>query len=306
MRRRRLEAAVNIKSIILIAIIFIAIGILINFPQQLGITGMASGSRLTNLSVGVTGANPAIITFVAPPASTTPLETGTINVTFTFTMYDLDGYGDLNDSSVGGNFTLAGEIPRRNITCGKVGNIDTYRNNYSCTIPMYYWDGGGSWSVIAYGSDQGNKTLSANATQVFTYQELKAMTISPSALTWPAVTPGALFQNATNDPTVITNGGNYNSTINITALNLIGDTDINYNIGAANFSVGRTALTRCIGTNMTNGTTKLVVGSIANRGNQSVSGGGLENFYYCMPRVPPILLTQTYSTLNGGGWTITY
>jgi hypothetical protein len=35
-------------------------------------------------------------------------------------------------------------------------------------------------------------------------------------------------------------------------------------------------------------------------------GAGQVNLYYCIPKVPPYLQTQVFSTKNGGSWTIKY
>ena len=101
-----------------------------------------------------------------------------------------------------------------------------------------------------------------------------------------------------------------NSTINITGLNLIGETTPSEKIYAENFTAGISSPCDTTGINMTyliNNTAVTINNSVANRGNLSAGGGaGQENIYYCIPEVPSPLTSQTYSTNALGGWSIAY
>src|SRR3989344_5393195 len=92
------------------------------------------------------------------------------------------------------------------------------------------------------------------------------------------------------DTTIVNNTGNYNSSINVTAINLIGETTPSYVLPANNFTISRTTGgAECIGSAMVNATARTVKGTVSNRGNLSVgSGSGQENLYYCIPFVPII------------------
>jgi len=278
------------------------------------ITGRA-GSRPTNVTVTLTGINPAVINYVSAISATTPTELGVIPITFSVHMYDPDGVADLNDTSVYANFTMPSpttpQMPRTNESyCTLVADLDANTANYSCGIDMWYFDESGTWGVYVRGSDLGNGTMVFNTTTEFTYNQLKAMVIAPVSLTWLGLNVGAKNQTSNNDPTYINNTGNYNGTIDITGKDLLGEADSSYTLAAGNFSMdvnsGGDPPAECNRTNvMLNGTAITVAYSYSNPGNLSVgSGTGQEEFYYCISEVPQIM-SQTYST-KSGSWTISY
>ncbi|MBU1988971.1 MAG: hypothetical protein KKD94_05840, partial [Nanoarchaeota archaeon] len=149
-----------------------------------------------------------------------------------------------------------------------------------------------------------------NTTTTFQYNLLKAMVISPPSLSL-TVTTGAMNQTP-SEPTLINNTGNYNvSNISLTTINLYGETYTSFYIDVGNFTIdidtGGTPPAECAGgTSLTNGTAVNITNSLLDRGNHSVNDGvtGQEQFYYCIPEVPPVP-TQPYSTSAGGSWTIT-
>ena len=266
-----------------------------------------SANQPTNVSAAILGTTQAQIIFVSPISATTPIEATTVNVTFNVHMKDTDGVADLNDTSVMANLSRTGETRRVSGICALANDIDTTTANYSCSVYMWYWDGNGDWNVTVLGNDLGNLSWASNISTIFTYNLLRAMVIAPPALTWASLSVGATNQTSNNDPTIVNNTGNYNSSINVTAINLIGETTPSYVLPANNFTISRTTGgAECIGSPMVNATARTVIGTVANRGNLSVgSGSGQENLYYCIPFVP-IIPTQTYSTAAGGSWTISY
>ncbi len=164
-----------------------------------------------------------------------------------------------------------------------------------------------AWNVSVWGKDIGNGTTVYNSSTYFTYNLLKAMIVAPTSLTWAALNTATTNQKSNNDPTIINNTGNYNSTLQLTAINLLGQTSPSNMIPANNFTTsnndGTGALLEQSGKN---GTATTITGTVANRGNLSVgSGAGQENLYYCIPLVPNVP-SQTYSTQLGGSWTILY
>ncbi|MCX8159098.1 MAG: hypothetical protein N3D20_02300 [Candidatus Pacearchaeota archaeon] len=273
---------------------------------QKSITGRAT-SQPTNVSVSVIGTNPVQIIYVQPISSVNPTEASYTNVSFEVRVYDPDGVGDINVSSVYANFSRVGESTRFSGLCPKISDLNAYTSNFNCSILMWYWDGNGVWNVNVMASDIGNKSIRVNDTTYFTYNLLKAMIISPNALTWPALSTGATNEKSNNDPTIINNTGNYNGSVSVIGINLLGETSPSYNIPANNFSVGNNDGVVCAsGTILVNGTATTISGTSANRGNLSAGGGaGQENLYYCIPLVPNVP-SQTYSTLQGGSWTILY
>ena len=267
-------------------------------------TGKAA-AQLTNVTVGVTGINPAQIIYVSPISAVNPLEAGSKAVTFSVRMKDIDGVNDLNDTSVSANFSKTDEATRFSSACTWVNDIDTTTANYSCSIDMWYWDGAStSWGVGVKGKDLGNLTEVYNTTTIFGYNELKAMVISPPALTWAALNSGDANKESTNDPTVVNNTGNYNSTIALTAINLLGAITPADMIAAADFKTDVSS--PCSGITLVNASAATITNSVANRGNLSAgSGAGQEELYYCIPLVPNVP-SQTYSTAAGGSWTVAY
>ena len=69
------------------------------------VTGRASSSQTTNISITVTGTTAAQIRAVSPIANTNPIELNLSSILFYVTMYDADGVNDLNDTSVQANFS---------------------------------------------------------------------------------------------------------------------------------------------------------------------------------------------------------
>jgi len=278
---------------------------IVEFLQKT-ITGRAT-SQLTNVSLNVVGTNPAQIIYVSPISAVNPTELSYTNVSFEVRVYDPDGAGDINTSSVYANFSKSGETTRVSQMCVKDSDLDAYTSNFSCLIQMWYWDGNGVWNVNVQASDIGNKSIVTNTTTSFTYNLLKAMVISPNALTWPSLYTGSTNEKSNNDPTVINNTGNYNGTINLIAINLLGETNPSSMIPANNFTTSNNDGTVCSsGTVLVNGTSTAISGTSANRGNLSAGGGaGQENLYYCIPLVPNVP-SQTYSTQLGGSWTVLY
>lgn len=263
------------------------------------VTGRAS-SQTTDLSITVSGVNPAVIQLVSPITDTNPTENTLTSITFYVTMYDADGVADLDDTSVSANFTRAGEALREDTSCTLVGDIDAYSANYSCQINMWYWDGSGAWNIGVKGKDIGNASWSFNTSATFNYNQLKAMLISPSSVTWPSATPGASDFSASIG-TSINNTGNYDGTIDVTAIDLTGASSESI---AANEFVVDLSDGACSGTAMVNATATTVTSSDSNPGNISAGGGG-EELYYCIPSFP-LVSSQTYTATGGRAWTVAF
>ncbi len=274
------------------------------------ITGKAS-SQPTNLSIAVSGTSPAQVTFVDNHTLTaiTPNEfPSETEIKFNVTVRDPDGVADINTTATIVNISIESAV-RRNLSCVYLGVVDAYSANFSCTVNMQYWDrNSDNWTIVAAAKDLGAGTYQYNNSMRFRYGLTKAMVISPSALTWATVTPGQTNRDSSNDPTVVNNTGNYNGTIQITAIDLGGESNGAQTIPANNFTINRTGATECaaVENRMVNNSATTVLGTKSNPGNLSAgAGAGQENLYYCIPLVPQIS-SQTYSTLKGGSWTILY
>ncbi|MFQ5531849.1 MAG: hypothetical protein ACE5ES_04500 [Candidatus Nanoarchaeia archaeon] len=311
------------KDKLISVIIFLGVIILLIIPLisagffdwiEKTITGKLT-SRDTNVSVTVSGDNQVIVEDIEVQASNyNPVE-GTVNpITVYVIVSDVDGVNDINDSSVKVNFTstATGEATRLNNTCLNISDIDSTTANFSCSVDVYYYDANSLWTVMASANDLGNLTPAHNtsADNNFTLNLLKAMVIDPISLTWTSISAGSTNQKSNNDPTTINNTGNYNSTIQLTAIDLAGESISTEFIYAANFTGGIEDECDTTGVNATfliNGTAVTINNSFANKGNLSAGGGaGQEQFYYCIPTVSSVLSSQIYSTTDLGPWVIAY
>jgi len=277
------------------------------------ITGKAT-SQPTNVTVSVAGRDQCQVTYVSPISPVNPVELSSTTVTFNVHVYDKNGMNDINKSAVFANFTysLNGNKYRATVSnCSWINNIPPRTANFSCSIDMWYWDSNGQWDINVRGNDIGNKTPCYNTTTNFQYNQLKALVIYPTTLTWDTLVPEATNQTSNNDPTLVNNTGNYNGSVSITGINLLGETDTSEAIFAENFTVGLTTgagYPECgaSATQLINGTLVSIANSNSNPGNLSEgSGAGQSNYYYCIPEVP-LVSSQVYSTLNGGSWIISF
>ena len=293
---------IAICLIIFFSSVIISAGIFDSFE----ITGKAS-NQPTNVSVSVTGVSQAQIIFVSSISNQNPTEASYTDVLFSVHVYDPDGVSDLNDSSVKANFTRGGEPVRQNLTCTLVNDFNLNSANYSCSVKMWYFDDAGGWNVSVSASDLGNLSTVYNSSTSFTYNQLKSLIISPNSLSWSTLTSGSINQTSNNDPTLVNNTGNYNGTINVNAINLLGETTPSSRLDANNFTAFYSDPVVCAsGINLVNATSTTITGTFANRGNLSIGSGiGQEEIFYCIPKVP-LISSQTYSTTQGGSWAILY
>ena len=270
------------------------------------ITGKVS-SQPTNVSIQVVGAHQCRVDYVAPIANTDPMELSSKTITFEVHVYDPDGMNDINQTTTFANFSKSGQTTRVSPMCTYMGNLPPNGANFTCTIDMWYWDGGGSWDINVVGNDFGNLTQCTNSSTAFTYTLLSAMVITPQALTWPALPTGSTNRLSNNHPTVINNTGNYNGAVSMTGLDLYGDADSAAVMGVNNFTTNNNVGTVCTsGTVLVNGTLTAITGTNSNPGNLSLDdGSGQSDLYYCIPTVPSIE-SQTYSTNTAGSWTVSY
>jgi hypothetical protein len=311
MVKRGTKVIIFLGFLILLIVPLVSAGFFSDFRAR--ITGELS-SRPTDVNVSVTGVNPVTINvfnITLNGSVTDPSEDSVSNIEFWVTVTDADGVNDINDSSVNATFSRTGEPTRTNSSCVLVGDNPPNSANFSCTIGMYYFYEIGLWNITVFGNDLGNKTAQSNTSQIFQYNELIAIKISPSALTFPSVSPGDINQTS-NEPTLINNTGNYNVTLDNVQVNAIDLQGVDISddfIFAANFSAsiftGSTAECNSTAIVLVNATDTFINDSILTRGNHSLGGGvGQEQIYYCIQGVPSDISSQTYSTLGLGSWNI--
>jgi hypothetical protein len=298
------------KSVI--AVICFALLLAIPFASA-GLWGWITGKvseQPTDVNVPIGNTAPTI-PFVQAISAQTPIEAGYTDVIFKFEAYDHDNSTDLDDATALAKFTRGGETTR-SAACTVSSSSNEYRN-YTCTIRMWYWDGAGSWNVNVTVADL-SAARAENSTASFTYNELTALVLSPSTLSWPTVTPGSVNQPSNNDPTVLNNTGNHASDdIEINATNLNGtgsrtDLFVDANLFASSQSngdecdAGAYTLIASYFTQIINSTDSPAT---LPRGNLSLGGGtAQENLYYCLTEVDAALIKQTYTTTANGAWTI--
>jgi len=276
------------------------------------VTGKALGPQPQNLTITVVGSNPVTISFIEDPDNQipppAPIEAGITTITFEVHVTDPDGASDIIDSSVNSEFSRGAVIrPGDCVWTGDLPGGDTA--NYSCSVDMQYYDEPGTWNIKINATDFGSGVLVEDTSVTFTYLELKAMVISPLTLTWPAVLPDSTNQTSDNDPTVVTNTGNFAGNIQVSALALLGESAPSESVPAEDFVIdidtggaGCTgaACVECDGTELVDSIAIPIAGSSSNPG-----PGGTEELHYCIPEFPPVS-SQTYSTAGGGSWTILY
>jgi hypothetical protein len=271
------------------------------------ITGKAP-AQPQDISINVIGTNPVVIEYIEAILPQSPTESLTTTVEFNVRVTDPDGVSDIDDSSVNAEFSKLGEITKNN-DCLWQNDVDSDTANYSCSIDMQYYNGAGTWNIKINATDFGSAILVEDTSTTFVYQELKAMTLSPASLTWPNIIPGSINQTSNNDPSTITNTGNYNGEISVTSYDLSGETTPGELIPSEDFSIGilTGADEECnapaTATNMgLDGTTTSIINSDSNPG---PGPNNYEEIYYCIPSFP-LVSSQIYSTSLGGSWYVLY
>ena len=264
-----------------------------------------------NLSIEVVTIQVNWVSDIASPQNVT--ENGQTDVTFYFTGKIPNGQVEnIDDTTARANFTRNGEEVREDVLCDWLEDLPPDTANYSCTIPIWYWDGAGTWSVTAAVADI-NGNWAKNDSTTFNLSESTCFAVSPSALTWPTVIPGSTNQASNNDPSLLNNTCNDDIPTNgvqIKALDLIGQDNAGYSITAENFTAHiATGGAECTsGTSLVNATYTAVTDSILTAGNNSKNykneTSGQEQLYYCVPEVNAGLIAQTYSTSSLGSWKI--
>ncbi|MEK6844397.1 MAG: hypothetical protein AABX83_03125 [Nanoarchaeota archaeon] len=228
----------------------------------------------------------------------------TAGVTFTFVARDRNGAADLVDSTASASFTKAGE-QTRTAPCSMQSQAGQ-RKTYSCTINMQYYDASGVWNAEVSVQDQSSNIASDN-TATFTVNLLRDISITPAIIGFPTVAQGDGNITSTS-PTIITNNGNFvapaNGDIQITAVNLQGETTPAEIIPAANFKATGPAgaATVCTtGISLVHGTATAISSASLPRG---PSGSNAADITYCITSVPEGISTQFYSATGGSAWIV--
>jgi hypothetical protein len=233
------------------------------------------------------------------------------DVIVNFTVYDEDGFSDLNDSSAMINFTRNGEALRQNLSCSREATFNNYYANYTCNVTMWWFDGAGTWNVTAAINDIGNLT-GQNTSTSFIVNALTGFVEGPSALAWTTINAGATNQTSINDPIILNNTGNQDisaGSIQINATDLIGESNNSLAIYAGNFSAsiftGGNAECNSTATTMSRFVFAALLDASLFRGNYTLNNGtGQQSLYFCVKEAGSELTVQSYSTSSEGAWTV--
>ncbi|MCX6747089.1 MAG: LamG domain-containing protein, partial [Candidatus Pacearchaeota archaeon] len=278
----------------------------VNQTEQRTVTITAAANQAPNL------------TFVSVIPATDPTEAGVVNINFNATVYDVNGYSNINNSGINASFTRTGEAIRENSSCSVISEQSAgNESNFTCAIRMWYWDANGTWNITVSAKDN-SENSTTNNTVTFEYNFLKAIIINPNLTTWPTLVQGdtnkTSKQNTTlnNTGNVMINSGN----IQINAIDLQGMSTTNKYLNVSNITASWNANSdsgMCAnisqgntGTLLVNATYVGIVGANLSRGNVSAANAtslGQETLYFCIPKVP-MIYSQTYATNNSEAWTI--
>jgi DNA-directed RNA polymerase specialized sigma24 family protein len=230
----------------------------------------------------------------AKPGETNPVE-------IIFDVTDVDGVGDLDESSLAIDYDFSGEGEQ-----SRTGDINdcTFQDNgntrtYTCQIDMQFYDSPGSWTATVLIKD--SILNQGQDTHFFTVNLLRAISLNQATISFPQVTPGDTDIFAQAD-TIITNKGNFDipgdSKLQIISWDLIGQITSSEFIPGDNFM----SIDESDSANVCSNGQQLSVGEgveilnvLLPRGSQA-SPTSTRNIYHCLKTVPVGLSVQTYST----------
>jgi len=294
-------------------------------------------SDTTDVSVTVNAAPTIVASSIIVDGDGTPLDfdtptedvdliqAGTKLVNVQFVANDVDD--NLNDATATAQFTKSGEVDRPLAgpqACTCVLNCATDTRTYECAttgtnaIGMDWYDeNAADWTVTVAISDTLGIPATSGTTDIFTVNLLRDITIeAPKAVSFPTVSQGGT-NIVSSANTLITNNGNFDwngasgdSSIDITATNLDGETTPAENIPAANFKAAddTESASYCpgaSGTTLAVGTTS-VPSIVLPRGDGVPVSNQQGEILYCITLVPGGISSQVYSATVAGGdeWTV--
>ena len=292
------------------------------------VTGKAVTSSATDVSITI-GNNRPNITNVSITSSWSIVNDPTSNksVFFSFTVFDEEGTSNINTTSATANFTNGtnGGIVRWNNSavnpldggCLSEGAMGGYQINFSCSVRMMYYDTATTWNVSVFVKDNNDNTAQ-NDSVTFSLAETTSFSLADSSITFSSASPGTTNVTQSDGGIFMNNTGNDNinsSSINITAVNIHGDTDVTKFIPAANFTIstssdadkvqcglstafmlGNKSISETTGTNST-----LISGASLPTG---AAPHNQETLYLCLLHIPNDLTSQIYSTNAEEDWSI--
>jgi len=308
------------ETVVSIYLVSILLGALIIIPAAGGatgfwdtITGWATSST-TSLAININNA-PQVIYVRATTPTVTITEDSTTAANFTLLVRDLDGVGEIDNSTVFLRVNLTGETDRMNYTCVGNGTVDANTLSYNCQVFMWFFDSYGNWTINASAKDT-SSVYGENLSVQFEVYSTTAMQMGPVNLTWPALELGTSNRTSNADPIILNNTGNKDIAIggvSVRAHNLQGVStgtefiDVrNFTISARNGTSGCTGdqCFECNGTVMLNQSSQPIFNANISAGNRTlndlfnVTNGPQETLFFCIRTVPEsgTISRQTYAT----------
>lgn len=252
-----------------------------------------------NITVAITlGNSNTTIYYVTTGLNPTPAENSTITVNLSFYANDSDGCANINPTTAQARFQIAG-VTRQNLTCTDKGCIGAYGRNFSCGIKMYYFDNATDWLINVSVRDYSNY-YAENSSVNMSYQPLYSIGDLNASLSFSGVAAGSTNITSTNNISIF-NTGNKLLSIKINASDLVGQTDSNYSIYAANFSMSISG-NPCAGNLLANDTDITLTGTLP-YGNIT-AGQARKNISTCLIDVPSTLISQNYA--SNRSWYVTF
>ncbi len=303
------------------AVILIVIGIFLIF--NLGFVNLFTGKATSqSLNINVTlspggGSAPLIYNVTVDNSWAVSLSLGpsTSYVIVNFSSNDSNGGANIDASTANVTLQLLGSSHRYNTTCLRTA-VGIYDANFSCKVPMYWYDNAGNWAINISIKDL-NSNTAINSSYLLTVGTLTGFESGPSNISFGTLNAGTTNQTATTDPLIMNNTGNVNITngsIAVNGTNLVGETTNTQAIYAGNFSVGLStgSSAECnygngfsIATriNQSYGSYTNINNSLLTTGNYTINDGrAQENFYLCILEIGGELSQQAY--YSNYSWTI--
>ena len=229
---------------------------------------------------------------VIPPVSL--LAGTTTDVTFQFTAEDSDGADDFDDTTATASFSKIGETTRSDSLCSVVGSLVKQRT-YECTITVEYYDGPGSWTITVSVSDSQGANAQDNSNSI-TVNLLEDITLSGTPINFGIISPGT----QTNAPPItITNNGNYDGTLKITAYDLSGPQQL----PAASFYGAESNVAEICGVNGNQLQDSTLIEITTTNLPRGPVGSNSEDIIICLD-APGVLASGSYTATGADMWTI--
>ena len=277
-----------------------------NFNIKNLITGMGT-TATTTLNVTVGNTAPVIQNVSFLPASVSISEGTVTYLNVSFSAVDADGVSNFNNATAQVKINISsGDDGRSNSTC-KATRLNANVMNYTCNVPIWYWDSNGNWIINASVKDTPG-AITQNVSISFTLGSTTSMNMTPTSLAWSSIGPSSTNQLSSSNPITVTNIANNNITaanVNLTGINLEGETTKTEYLLSSSFSIS--TINSCDTGNITlNSTTVGILSSNITAGNSSAAAAtAKEQLYACLENVTEGISQQSYSTGGAGGpWTV--